>query len=80
MATHWNEPLARPIRLRDGTTLTTLAAAGNCLTARFASITRSAPLEHAIALLMLAAETGDVVHRADATEQLERVLAARGLL
>jgi hypothetical protein len=80
-ASNYNRRLTRRIRLKDGTTLTTLADAANILTDRFGSITAwGYLLEVAVQRLMLAATTGKRTDIADATTSVERVLQARRLV
>jgi hypothetical protein len=79
MPAGWDAPLSRVLAPR-GTRLSTWREAGRYLSDGFSTVTRSAVLEHAIVLLMVAAESGKAKDRAAATEQVERVLAGRGLL
>jgi hypothetical protein len=57
MATNWDAPLTRVLS-PQGARLVTLRAAGAYLSERFAGVTHSAVLEHAIELLMKAAQSG----------------------
>jgi hypothetical protein len=52
----WNQPLSRVLILKTGERLRTLHDAAELITRRFGSVTKSAPLEHAIGLLLRAAE------------------------
>jgi hypothetical protein len=54
----WNQPLTRTLVLKSGQRLTTLHDAAELITRRFGTVTRDTPLEHAIGLLLRAAETG----------------------
>jgi hypothetical protein len=70
---HWDRPLSRVLTPR-GARLCTLREAGAFLTERFAQVTKCAVLEHAIVLLMAAAESGRPKDRKAATDQLAIVL------
>jgi hypothetical protein len=78
MARHWSKPLSRVLTLRNGERLETLADCGGLLTSRFGNVLYDEALEHAIVLLMRAAETGRAIHLEAATDQVETVLRARG--
>jgi len=71
---YWTKPLSQRIKLKDGRELLTLADAADLLGTEFSAVTRSASLEHAIALLIQAAETGRPVERRAATEQVRTLL------
>ncbi|MFL5220181.1 MAG: hypothetical protein ACJ8DO_16150 [Microvirga sp.] len=58
----------------------TLRDAGTYLAERFADVARDAVLEHAIALLMKAAESGELADRKTATDQVARVLQRQRLI
>jgi hypothetical protein len=70
----WNRPLTRVLTLKSGEQLRTLHDAAELFTHRFGSVTKSAPLEHAIGLLLRAAETGTRADRKAATDQVALVL------
>ena len=53
----WTRPLTRVLVLKTGERLCTLHDATELITRRFGSVTKSAPLEHAIGLLLRAAQT-----------------------
>jgi hypothetical protein len=75
----WNRPLTRVLTLKSGEQLRTLHDAAELFTHRFGSVTKSAPLEHAIGLLLRAAETGTRADRKAATDQVELVLRLNGM-
>ena len=56
--------------LKTGERLRTLHDAAELITRRFGSVTKSAPLEHAIGLLLRAAKTGTRADRKAATDQV----------
>jgi hypothetical protein len=70
----WNRPLTRVLVLKTGERLRTLHDAADLFTRRFGSVTKSAPLGHAIRLLLGAAETGTRADRKAATDQVALVL------
>jgi hypothetical protein len=70
----WNQPLSRVLILKTGERLRTLHDAAELITRRFGSVTKSALLEHAIGLLLRAAETGTRADRKTATDQVAHVL------
>lgn len=70
----WTRKLARPLRLADGTTLTTLKDAGALLAERMPPSLQWAALDHAARLLMHAAETGKRADIEAATDQVAIVL------
>jgi hypothetical protein len=57
-----------------------LADCGGLLTSRFGNVLQDEALEHAVVLLMRAAESGKAAHRKAATDQIETVLLARRLI
>jgi hypothetical protein len=69
----WTQPLTRVFILKTVERLRTLHDA-ELITRRFGSVTKSAPLEHAIGLLLRAAETGTRADRKAATDQVALVL------
>jgi len=69
----WSRPLTRVLILKTGERLRTLPNAAQLITRHVGTVTKSAPLEHAIGLLC-AAETGTRVDRKAATDQVELVL------
>ena len=73
---NWDKKLPRPIALKDGRKLTTLKDAGE-LIGSFQGVLKDAALEHAIELLMTAAETGKKADVAAAAHQLLIVLNMR---
>ena len=76
----WDSPLARPIELDDGRTLTTLREAAEGLIASFGDVSHWPALEHASELLQTAAESGDDGDIAAATHQVALVFMQRGFL
>ena len=66
----WTRPLTRTLILKTGERLRTLHDAAELITRRFGSVTKSAPLEDAIGLLLRAAETGTEADRKAATDQM----------
>jgi hypothetical protein len=64
----------------QGERLVTFRDAGTYLSERFADAARDAVLEHAIALLMKAAESGELADRKTATDQVARVLQRQRLI
>jgi hypothetical protein len=56
MTVDWSRPLTRVLILKTGERLRTLHDAADLITRRFGSVTQSAPLEHAIGLLLRAAK------------------------
>jgi hypothetical protein len=54
----WTRPLTRVLILKTGKQLRTLNDAASLISKHFGSVTHSAPLEHAVTLLLWAAETG----------------------
>ena len=67
----WNRPLTRTLVLKSGVRLKTFHDAASLLSRRFG---HSAALEHTIARLLRAAETGTRADRKAATEQVATVL------
>src|SRR5688572_7155591 len=59
MAADWNLPLTRPLVLKSGEVLRTLHDVADLFSRRFSTVIESAPLEHALELLLTAAETGE---------------------
>lgn len=76
----WSAKLSRSITLKDGRTLVTLSDARGCLISHFDAVVRSAPLAHAIELLLSASKSSSKADRAAATEQIATVLRSRALL
>jgi hypothetical protein len=77
----WSAPLARELLLRDGRVLRTLRDARELFASgAFSGITHSPPLEHAIELLIRAAETGDEDDIAVATNQIAVALRVHGMM
>ena len=73
--------LARTITLANGRTLKSLDDARTALLDVFGSVNaRSGALDHAIRLLLLAAQTGKRADIESATDQIERVLRDRCLI
>jgi hypothetical protein len=71
----WAKPLAYELPLKDGRTLRTLHDARDVFASGvFAGVTRSPPLEHALDLLIRAAETGEDDDVEAATDQIATVL------
>jgi hypothetical protein len=70
---HWDKALSRELGAA-GERIVTLRDAGRFLLERFQGVTKSAPLEHAIVLLMRAAASGRRADRAAATDQVLIVL------
>ena len=70
----WDQPLTRVLILKTGERLRTLHDAAELITRRFGSVSKSAPLGHAIRLLLGAAETGTRADRKAATDQVALVL------
>jgi hypothetical protein len=71
----WNKPLARHLPLKDGRTLHTLHDARDVFASGvFAGVTHDPPLEHAIELLIRAAETGEDNDVEAATDQVAIML------
>jgi hypothetical protein len=70
----WTQPLTRTLTLKSGERLLALHDAAYLFTRIFGSVTKSAPLEHAIRLLHRAAETGTRADRKTATDQVALVL------
>jgi hypothetical protein len=76
---NWDKKLPRPIALEGGRKLITLKDAGD-LIGSFNVVRKDAALEHAIELLMRAAETGKKADVAAAAHQLRIVLNMRPLM
>ncbi|MPZ58457.1 MAG: hypothetical protein GEU91_18585 [Rhizobiales bacterium] len=74
--------MSYPLALADGRVLHTLHDARDVLLsdAAFSGVTHWPPLEHAIELLLAAAETGADADIKAATEQVHRVLVQKGLM
>jgi hypothetical protein len=70
----WTRPLTHVLILKTGERLRMLHDAADLITRRFGSVTKSAPLEHAIVLLLGAAEIGTRADRKAATDQVAYVL------
>ncbi len=64
----WNRPLTRVLVLKSGERLATLLDTADLLSSRFQGVIRHDPLEHAITLLLRAAETGTRADREGATD------------
>jgi hypothetical protein len=79
MAVDWTQPLTRTLTLKTGGRLVTLYDAAELLADRFDTVRRDEPLEHAVELLLRAAETGTHKERECATDQIALVLRLRGL-
>jgi hypothetical protein len=75
--THQCAPLWRVLTPR-GARLSGLLEAGQYLSESFAAVTHSAVLEHAIVLLMRAAESGKAKDRKAATDQLAILTSVHG--
>ena len=58
MAVDWSRPLTRPIVLKNGEVLRTLGDVARLFERRFSTVIEYAPLEHALELLLRAAERG----------------------
>jgi hypothetical protein len=76
----WSRPLTRVLTLKSGEQLRTLHDAAELFTRRFGSVTKSAPLEHAIGLLLRAAKTGARADRKAATDQVALVLRLNAMV
>jgi hypothetical protein len=76
----WTAKLSSSIALKDGRELVTLSDARACLIRHFDNVVRSAPLAHAIELLIAATESSKKADREAATVQIQVVLRSRGLL
>jgi hypothetical protein len=72
-------PLTRVLS-PQGARLITLRDAGAYLSERFAGVTHSAVLEHAIELLMKAAQSGTLADRKTETDQVARTLQGQRLV
>jgi hypothetical protein len=70
----WNRPLTRVLTVKSGERLATLLEAADILSSRFQGVIRYGPLEHAITLLLRAAETGTRADHEAAMDQVELVL------
>ena len=77
---NYDRKLARPIKLADGRRLVTLRDAANLFSERSGTVTAWGLLEHAIRLLIAAAESGKRADIEAATDHIQRVLAGRRLL
>jgi hypothetical protein len=75
----WSIKIARPIILSDGTKLLTLGDGIEALINNFANA-EPASIDSTIALMVTADGTGKAADIKDATDQLEFVLRARGLM
>src|SRR5829696_5260948 len=73
----WSRPLTRVLILKTGERLRTLHDAAELFMRRFQSVLSSAPPEHAIGLLLRAAETGTRADRKAATDQVALAGAGR---
>lgn len=77
----WLAPLTYELRLADGRVLRTLHDVRDVLTSgAFEGVRHSPPLEHAIDLLLAAAETGSADAIKAATDQVAIVLRQRWLM
>ena len=76
----WSKPLTRTLALRSGQRLLTLLDAADLLAEWFQNATRDDPLEHAVELLLRAAETGTRADREAATDQVALVMRLNGLV
>jgi hypothetical protein len=77
MAKYWNRRLVRAIKLRDGTELATLRAAGEFLLTNLQGVIANAVLEHTGELLLAAATTGKRQDIEAATAQTEVLIRTR---
>ena len=66
--------------LKSSERLRTLHDAAETIARRFGSVRRDAPLEHAIRLLLRAAETGTRADRLTATDQIALVLRLNAMM
>jgi hypothetical protein len=77
----WSKPLAHELTLKDGRTLRTLHDARDVFASGvFAGVKHSPPLEHAIDLLIDAAESGKPDDIKAATDQVAIALRAHGMM
>ncbi len=76
----WDAKLTPALALKDGRRLVTLGEAGRVITESLTGVTKSAALEHAIKLLMAAAENPTRANRASAIAQVDIVLRAHRLI
>ena len=72
--------LTRSLTLKSGRRLTSLLDAADLLAERFQTVRRNDPLEHAIRLLLRAAETGTRADRLTATDQIALVLRLNAMM
>jgi hypothetical protein len=77
MTVDWSRPLSRTLTLKSGEQLRTLDDAASLLSKRLG---HSAALEHTIARLLRAAETGTKADCKAATDQVEVVLRVNRLI
>jgi hypothetical protein len=68
MTVDWIRPLTCTLTLKSGERLATLLDTADLLSSRFQGVIRHDPLEHAITLLLRAAETGTRADREGATD------------
>ncbi len=80
MPVDWTRTLTRPLALKSGERLRTLHDATELFTGRVQNIRRDAALEHAMALLLQAAERGRKTDRRAATAQVALVLHRNRIL
>ena len=73
-AGNWSKPLSRPLRLKDGRELATLGDAADAVAEDIGIVANSAITEHAVELLLRAAETGRANDRRRATEEVQTLL------
>ncbi len=64
----WIRPLTCTLTLKSGERLATLLDTADLLSSRFQGVIRHDPLEHAMTLLLRAAETGTRADREGATD------------
>lgn len=76
----WSDPLAFPIKLRDGRELRTLGEAAELILRLSETIQGHPWVEYAAQLLMRAAENGDAPTIEDATWQVHRALKREGMI
>jgi len=80
MAVDWTLPLTRPLPLKGGRRLQTLWDAAELITRRFGNVSQDAVLEHAVRLILCAAETGTEDDLRIATDQIALVLQLHQLI
>ena len=70
----WSVKLTRPLTLKNGDKLVTLADARRVVLAHLTTEVENHELIHAMRLLLTAAETGSFAHRTAATNQVAMML------